>query len=239
MATAAGEPATPPSTRRRVSLSERPSFVKSARSTRDVALTAQQPISRVSVDSDGNNQDDGARPAKKIVLTDRMRKLMTVSVLDDFSQRLQRSRSLRLLSKQEKRISLWLAVTGALSIVLMVVQVELRLGSLEDPRLDLDILRGVNVALTLAMIGLLLVHHRAHHKLIRQIMTETSGLYPLEVIFECAVMLLGVWPPGLELNVHPWLVQPNNDDSTSPVWHIDQLGVLMFVRVPFILRWLV
>ena len=185
----------------------------------------------------GETASSNAPPVKRLATTEKARKMMTLSVVDDFSLRLRRSRSMRLLAAGKQWTALWLAGVGCLSILVCCLIVELRLGSLEAPRADLDVLRSLNVALTLVLLALLLKYHYQHRQLMQSCMTESSWLHLAQVVFECGMMLLGVWPPGVELQLPLWLVDPAKvEDAADLEWHIDQLSVLMFVRVPYILN---
>jgi hypothetical protein len=167
--------------------------------------------------------------------------MMTLSILDDFKQRLRRSRALRELAAQVQQGYLALAALGLASVILVIAQVELRLAYLDTlpPLTALDALRGLNVALTAALLGMLVVSHRRERALTRACLAPVGAVLRVQMAFELLTLLVGVVPPTIESSIPVWLTSAWNGDGAPPSWHLDQLGVLMLLRVPLVMRWLI
>jgi len=190
-------------------------------------------------------------------MTARQKKMMMESTLDDFTTRLRHSRHLSHVFKRKQRLAKYLAALCLLSVVVVIVQVELRLRVLDHgtsaPAADLlpiNILRGVSVFLTLLLEVLLLLYAHTTFELLHACKSTINWSTYFELALMALVCLMGTIPPGVETTVAIPLMKSDGVedlikdnfaliDGGRPRWHVDQLGALVLLRLPLIINWLV
>lgn len=191
-------------------------------------------------------------------MTKKQQRIMTEAVVDEFGTRIKHSKKMLHLAQRMTLISNRMVWCLLLSLVFMLVALHCRLHVLQDGtngsssmRLPLDVLRGVNVGLTIALVGLLLQYHAARITQTRALLFQVDVWQRwLAPVLEVALVLIGVVPPGVEVLVPmPLLDVADSNEVASdsalvrdgrPHFHIDQLSVLMLVvRLPLLYKALI
>jgi len=183
-------------------------------------------------------------------MTRRQREMMIASTLDDFTQRVKSTRAVTLIIVRRQQLARQLAAVGILSVLIVFIEMELRLSTLHygydvpsNELVPLNVLRGFACALTVALVVLLLLSHWNHWALKRSCSAPVGWLAYLELGIELLICCVGIVPPYVETTVPMWLSQdpPLSDlhSRWASHWHLDQLGVLVLLRVPLIIGWLI
>jgi len=177
-------------------------------------------------------------------LTKREKQLTMVSV-DSIRARFLQSSKMRKLAKAKRQISLFLVFFTVSSIIFMCAEVSTRL---DDGSMSvIDGLRGANLAFTLLSLGLLIMYYRAHVMLIYAIQAPLGFAQCVIPLLECIVLMVGVIPPGVETTIPLKLMHDATtmaymdltEDELPDRIHVDALGVLMFLRIPLVIKWVV
>lgn len=190
-------------------------------------------------------------PGQPRKLTDRMKKMLATSVLDDFSTRSRMSKGVRETAAKKQQLARMLSILGMISLLVMLIAVHMRLVVLWEPEpatlVSINVMKSINIVVTLAMEVLIVRFHALNHKLIAQCSGEIGAFDWAWPIFEGACMLVGITLPGVEytfpaprLDHSPLAIEscPPTKTNCTMMWHFDQLGILQLgFRVPFIFMW--
>lgn len=138
------------------------------------------------------------------------------------------------------------AVIGGVSLVVLMVHLELRMRENEDEGVGqaCDILRGVELALTVALGLSSALFQLTHHQILVVIGAGYLGGHEWRsfwgfALLETLVLFVGVLPPGIESSVSIALTPAAYDENVEEVIrHIDCYCLCqMICRIPLLVKW--
>ena len=137
-------------------------------------------------------------------------------------------------------------IIGGVSLVVLLLHMELRMREDEDeePGQACNVLRGIELALTVALVLSSAFFHLTHHQILNIIGAAgyVGGHKWLSfwsfALLETLVLIVGVMPPGIESSVTlPLTPEANEVGMEDVVRHIDCYCLLQMLRIPLFVKW--
>ena len=175
-------------------------------------------------------------------------KSMAARVIDDVRVRMNKTRTLSLIGSRKKALARVLVANSSVAILLMSIAVELRL---TDCGLDnINAVKLAGVVNTVVGVSIFLYYYFLHYRLITLARSSYSHIDLILFVLELLALLAGIMPPWTEGYIsNPKLegqfghmelqvLYPTTEELHARI-HIDCLGVLAFVRLPLMAKWVV